>query len=342
MAHALAHPRSMQLADELARSIQTGELTPGLRLPSTLVLARKHGVTVSIMQAALAQLHRRGLIERSQRAGSFVSQRGASDLVGVMVGRNVLTEPDMRFYLLLLDRLGTEALAQGLFIRLYAPPSDGAEERALSELNADIATGRLRALLALHRTGVLQDLLLRHPSLPALDLPPIDYHAVGALGASHLLDVGSADIAVVPPDDMQAGSSFLAGVRHAHIERGLGIDRLQVLPGGNRRQHGHELAARLLAGAGTTALPTVWLVGDDNTFNGLVATLLLHGVPVLREHRFATLANRGIEPFFPLRVASIEFDPLIAARALLANLSAHLAGQVPPVAMLTPRLVLPA
>ncbi|MCK6490574.1 MAG: GntR family transcriptional regulator [Planctomycetes bacterium] len=332
----------MLLADEIARSIQTGEFTPGMRLPSTQDLARRHGVTVSIMQAALAQLHRRGLIERSQRAGSFVSQRGTSDLIGVMVGRNVLTDPDMRFYLHLLDCLGTEALAQGLFIRLYAPPSDGSEERALSELNADIATGRLRALLALHRTEVLQDVLVRHPSLPSLDLPPIDYHAVGVVGAGYLLDGGSSAIAVIPPDDFEAGAAFLAGVRHAHIQRGLGLDHLQALPGGNRRQHGHELALRLLADADTATLPTVWLVGDDNTFNGLVATLLLHGVPLLRDHRFATLANRGIEPFFPLSVATIEFDPLAAARSLLANLAAHLAGRQLPVAMLTPRLVLPA
>lgn len=71
-----AGPLYRQLAGELARGIDRGELAPGDRLPTHRALADRLGVTVGTVTRAYAEAERRGLVEARVGAGTFVRDPG--------------------------------------------------------------------------------------------------------------------------------------------------------------------------------------------------------------------------------------------------------------------------
>ena len=63
----------VQLADDLARKIGSGELTG--RLPSERDLASEYGVAYGTVRRAMELLRDRGLVESVHGRGTFVVQR---------------------------------------------------------------------------------------------------------------------------------------------------------------------------------------------------------------------------------------------------------------------------
>lgn len=68
-------PKYLQLAETLRAQLDSGELSPGDRLPSFTQLRRQHAATQSTIEKALELLERDGLITRSQYRGTFVAPR---------------------------------------------------------------------------------------------------------------------------------------------------------------------------------------------------------------------------------------------------------------------------
>jgi len=67
-------PRFMQLIDLLQREILAGQYLPGDRLPTESQLANQLGVAVGTLRKALATLENRGIVERRQGSGTYVSK----------------------------------------------------------------------------------------------------------------------------------------------------------------------------------------------------------------------------------------------------------------------------
>lgn len=65
-------PLYQQLAEQLSRSIEAGELTEGARLPSEPELARSHRIGRPTVRQAIELLVRRGLVERRRGSGTYV------------------------------------------------------------------------------------------------------------------------------------------------------------------------------------------------------------------------------------------------------------------------------
>jgi DNA-binding GntR family transcriptional regulator len=64
----------LQIEEELADRIDNGALAPGVRIPAERDLAAQLGVSRMTLRQALARLEHRGLVERLQGRGTFVSQ----------------------------------------------------------------------------------------------------------------------------------------------------------------------------------------------------------------------------------------------------------------------------
>jgi DNA-binding GntR family transcriptional regulator len=62
----------LQIADELRRAIQTGELAPGERLESGRKLAQQYGVAPMTVQQAIRELRNEGLVVTWQGRGAYV------------------------------------------------------------------------------------------------------------------------------------------------------------------------------------------------------------------------------------------------------------------------------
>lgn len=73
----MAEPRYRQIAEDLSRQIESGELSPGEPLPSEVVLREKYGqegkeVSRNTVRDAIKLLISRGLIETRPGQGTFV------------------------------------------------------------------------------------------------------------------------------------------------------------------------------------------------------------------------------------------------------------------------------
>lgn len=69
-----AVPRYIQIADNLREQIESGELTPGERLPSERALSETWRVSRMTLRAALRTLEQKGLLVRRQGAGTYVAE----------------------------------------------------------------------------------------------------------------------------------------------------------------------------------------------------------------------------------------------------------------------------
>jgi DNA-binding GntR family transcriptional regulator len=66
--------KAAQIADDLRERIESGEFTPGAKLPSLRTLAADYGVTQPTANDALQQLHSDGLAGHSSGRGYFVAE----------------------------------------------------------------------------------------------------------------------------------------------------------------------------------------------------------------------------------------------------------------------------
>ncbi|MET8310914.1 winged helix-turn-helix domain-containing protein [Micromonospora sp. NPDC005173] len=72
----------LRVVNAITEQIESGELTPGDKLPTYAQLAEQYKVSVSTAQAALRILRDRGLVEGQQGKGTFVADRAAKSSNG--------------------------------------------------------------------------------------------------------------------------------------------------------------------------------------------------------------------------------------------------------------------
>nr|WP_307850042.1 winged helix-turn-helix domain-containing protein [Saccharopolyspora sp. HNM0986] len=73
-----AHPYQ-EMASEIARQIDGGDLSPGTRLPSVRALAKQHEVSAMTAQKALNQLAQDGYAEAVSGLGYFAQEPPAKE-----------------------------------------------------------------------------------------------------------------------------------------------------------------------------------------------------------------------------------------------------------------------
>ncbi|MFJ6662751.1 TetR/AcrR family transcriptional regulator C-terminal domain-containing protein [Streptomyces sp. NPDC091383] len=177
--------RSGQIAGELRRRIETGELAPGERVPSTREITRQWGVAMATATKVLTELRREGLVHAVPGVGTVVTPparparppRPATTHQG---GRGADAAPAPSA--LTLDRIVTAAVAVADAEGLAAVSM----RRVAAEL--DVATMSLYRHVADKDdllTRMMETVLARHP-LPAD--PPQDWRAAIELAARRLWD----------------------------------------------------------------------------------------------------------------------------------------------------------
>ena len=67
-----ALPIYLQISELVIRDIAAGRLVDGQKLPPERALAESHGTTVRTLRKALAELEKKGLLERRQGSGNYI------------------------------------------------------------------------------------------------------------------------------------------------------------------------------------------------------------------------------------------------------------------------------
>ncbi len=68
-------PKWEQLADHIRGQIESGELQPGDRLPSTVQLKDRHNVSTTVVRQAILVLQTQGWVQGVHGLGVFVAER---------------------------------------------------------------------------------------------------------------------------------------------------------------------------------------------------------------------------------------------------------------------------
>ncbi len=133
--------RARSLVDDvtasLAASIHAARSTPGERLPSADALARRFGVSRTVVREAMARLQADGLVETRQGSGAFVAG---------LAGRPLRFDPatmatPARVLDILELRMGVETEAAALAAMRASPAQKAAIEAAVEALSAVAGTG---------------------------------------------------------------------------------------------------------------------------------------------------------------------------------------------------------
>ncbi|QIZ39031.1 TetR/AcrR family transcriptional regulator [Saccharopolyspora sp. ASAGF58] len=223
-----SEPRYLNIADELRRRIEQGELAPGAKVPSTRRIAAEWGVAMATAAKALATLSQEGLVRGEPRSGTVVADRRPAPKAKSRPAHQPTRGPAPRRQQQGLTRerivraaieiaddeglavLSMRGVAARLGVAAMAPYRHVAGKDELIMLMADAAFGERgyparpptswRARLELG-ARTLWSLYRRHPWLAQLGpitrpvpLPNLAVHAEWALAAFEGFSLGAADL----------------------------------------------------------------------------------------------------------------------------------------------------
>ena len=209
-----------QISRQLRGMIQAGVLKGGDRLPSMQELAKLWGTNYFTVHTALTTLTNEGLIESTQRLGTFIRNRAEKlERVGIYYGDGLIAKERLGYY----RRLNTELLQlfaqKKIEARVFIDSRSAKKQHEiLPELEEAVTNHEIDALLAplINRVDIRW---LSHLSLPKAFLSAGDYNQSSikpnyesmmdlALGA--MRKQGAASIGVICP--FHAGKVVTAGV----------------------------------------------------------------------------------------------------------------------------------
>ena len=329
-------PVYRRIAAHLERLIRSGELGLDERIPPTAELAGRFGVTVDTMQHGLSILARRGILLRRRKTGTFVNPAVMSACVGIVIRHEVLADPDQKFYSALLASLLREIKARKWEAKTYLVTEVSS---LVSELEQDISTGKLKALVNMGAPKEVTDMLQREGGdLPFIRVPADpDFHHFTITGVDYLLSCGYKHIDIMScyPSPSHFKGSEEALRKHLGNE---GMKRVTFNPCAQGAVAGREAIHELYSKR--RRRPEALLVVNDGACRGVIFGLLELGVRIPQDVALLTHANKGLDIMSPVSLTMLEFEPEGFAKDIISRIDASLdLGELPPPLYRTARLV---
>lgn len=151
-------PAYRRIAGEIVNRIRDGDLPPGSRIPPERELAAEYGISRMTARAAVQLLAQRGLVERKERSGVFVSRPKIEQDLATVAG----------FY----DQMVSRGIVPGAeVIRAGTLKVDEVDAGVMASLGLT-AGDRVHAVLR-RRTGNGEPLALEESYYPALLFPDL-------------------------------------------------------------------------------------------------------------------------------------------------------------------------
>lgn len=305
-----AAPLHVQIAEHLERRIITGELQDGARLPNTIELAAAYGVTPVTIQKSLQRLVELDLIERTPRRGTFIKSHQTANTIGLIFGYSPFQGQSM-LYLRLLELFRSQAEEKKINLKIYFDIQEKESSRAIYELRRDVASGKLKALIAVCRSLELNAWLERQQEICWIDPPDFDFFHSVKTGTEYLLNRGYRRIMVVsiypveiPYDDWaQNFQKEKDGVKAAVA----GCDATaELVRWGKTEIDGYLKGKEVFSSSNR---PDAIFVHHDVVCRGLLLALMELGLKIPQDVALLSHVNLGCEFASPVPLTRILFDP---------------------------------
>jgi len=323
-----------RIIESLAREIEAGKYLAGQRFPSEAALVRQFSTSRITVGRALAELVRRGLVERVAGSGTYVRSRPeARSTLGLLIprlGETEIFEPICRGIAAAAGNAGAALLwgdagdggpaaalrlcdefagrgVQGVF---FAPLEEIPDAEAA---NTEIADRLDRARIPL----VLLDRdYVRYPHRSRHDLVGIDNRRAGHLATEHLLDRGARRIAFI---GRARGASTvdarLAGYREALAAAGRDSD-LVLRP---------EAIDAAMVAAQRRLRADAFVCANDHTAGEVMQVLLAAGLRVPQDVRIVGIDDVEYAGLLPVPLTTVRQPTRDIGDAAMAAMTERIA-----------------
>ncbi len=301
-------PAYRRIEEDIRAKVRDGRLPAGTMLSGRHALAREYGVALSTAQQAVARLLADGILETSDRRGTFVAQgRGPSTtptarLAGATLGIVATSRiepaasPDVgslwaRLAIRSLEQVFSASGGTTHFFERY-PDERGPYPRGLDDANAYTVTEAIHSLRAdgaeaIAIIGLCDAKDLSDEVVSAVDVeqvpavyiswhelsPPLaqvfyDNRFAGYQAARHLLSQGYGTVAFVAPFADAWLLERIGGARDAVRQAGLPPDTLRLYPVGTQADSYNRHVAAQTVYAAASALFTDLAAADGKNGGG--------------------------------------------------------------------------
>ncbi|MHC4884429.1 MAG: substrate-binding domain-containing protein [Planctomycetota bacterium] len=324
-------PLYSQVIGWIEGQIDSGELAPGMRIPSTDALAAELGVGRKVIQQALAALSERGMLERAPGRGTFVARSLNTGQIAVYFPTNLLTGESFGFYRLICSACLHAAHERGITPLLFFPTSREDEERCLREMQELSTSGRLQAILNFGESDFSE---LRIPCIRATSALGGQGRPSGSpresllfRGLTYLFSRGYEHIGVMthsPGSSKRETETVMETVAAAMADHAVEA-RVTHYPAHitDSERNGRLVMGTILSGDDR---PEAMLILDDNLAREAIFTMLEQGVKIPKDMAVMTHSNRGSPILSPVPLTVLELDPELLGKAAIDALCARLEG----------------
>ncbi|MDD2706908.1 MAG: winged helix-turn-helix domain-containing protein [Verrucomicrobiae bacterium] len=335
-----ADPVHVQIERFFRRRIQTGQIPPSTRLPSTDEMVRLWRVKRASISQAMSQLALEGLIERKSKRGTFVKARDDRAVIGVLIGPSLNDESEY-FNRALVKALHAQIL-QFKEVRWTCFEYDGLNELEGKTNKQDFPVYRrlVHDLQNYSFKGFIDievdSKALRHwgtkalrelngePNLPTVkmwDDVKLDFHRFTSESVKTAVQQGLKKIVYLRTLNISENEARdVEGLIDTAKEQNLPAPEIHRI--GNWWPNG-TLLERLTCEKTLSLIdqwqqsgqyPDLLLISDDIATRGATLALIQKAV---HPPKIITLANEGIEHHYGLPVTRHELSPNALARELL-------------------------
>ncbi|MDD2710869.1 MAG: winged helix-turn-helix domain-containing protein [Verrucomicrobiae bacterium] len=344
-------PVYVQIERNLRQKIQTGQIPPLTRLPSTSELSHQWRVTRKTVQKAMDGLVAAGLVERNRKSGTFVRNSTDKAIIAILTGPNLADESACIHRILL--KIIREEIDQSRNTRWTCRAYDGLYGPAIQSsfpspsyrhLIDDLQNYPIKGLIKLDGSFDESRGLGNRYHLPTVQLGSpvreagadvfLNYRHFGEETVRFIHQTGLKKIAYLRAIDSQIDtSSDLDGMNEAVCPLGLPPIQIHQLAHiftvtNQFEKNVYEYTLRLIeTWQKKRQWPEALIVSDDIAMRGAALALLCQAPNEARRMRMITMANEGIEHPYGLPVARYEFSPKNIARELLRILQLRMEGK---------------
>ncbi len=323
-----------QVAEQIRKKITKNDWPPGTKLPSTAELAAQSGADVKTIHHALTELVREGLITRTRKVGTYVSERKPTlSKIGIYHSSNIHLDPRAHYLQALHDKLQKQAAAQGIATRIWVdhrPPhlqtsclpemEKAAKDREIEGIISTLADPMHLAWLRKFPVPVAF-LGARTPTSVAWDYASLMETALGSIRKGGARSVGL--IVSMKPNATVFFDSFYGQcealglktapnwiINPAIDDDGFGESCFESF--------GYEGFNKLWAGK---KKPEGLFVYPDSLARGVIMAMMAHQVRVPEDLRVVLHKNDEVKLFCPLHVTYAVSSVKEVANALLKQVS---------------------
>jgi DNA-binding transcriptional regulator YhcF (GntR family) len=337
-----------QIGDQIRRLIREGQLTPGIKLPSSQELAARWQTQPATVHAALAPLVREGLLTRQPKIGTFVSQRPLRlQEVGIYYDSNIWQNQADAFPRSVHGELARLLEARKINLRVwFGPREEKKRSGAWTDLASAITRREMQVLIATDVPASVVDWMQSLPVLsayftraPVPNRVQLDFVQFAQASVAELKKQGCRSaglISILESDGFSGAKSAVSGEFARHFMAACASHGLRVKPEW-LRQPRRFLRNESQEQFGYTQFKEIWrqpekpdgvVVFPDTSVPGVILSVFEQRVSVPADLKLVVHKHVEINFLCPVPLTYLYSSTAEIAAALFQQAERQFGGQV--------------